>query len=105
MNRQLAQTRADGYFSIRAFHRSRKGKKDPRFLFKCGCCSHQLEVYYGGDSLEINGVMGSVENWRTLLLPLLQMKLPGQGWRTKRPRTSGRIRRRPRGAETGSRRL
>ena len=105
MNRQLAQTRGDGYFSIRTFHRSRKGKKDPRFLFKCGCCNQQLEVYYGGDSLEINGVMGSVENWRTLLLPLLQMKLPGQGWRSKRPRTSGRTRRRPRGAGAGSRRL
>jgi len=48
-------------------------------LFKCGCCDEKLEVYYGGDSLEINGVMGSVENWRTLLLPLLRMKLAGQG--------------------------
>jgi len=79
MNHRLAQTRKDGYFAIRTFHRSKKGKKDPRFLFKCGCCDQKVEVYYGGDSLEINGVLGSVKNWRELLLPMLNMKLPGQG--------------------------
>ena len=78
MNRKLARTRPNGYFDIRVFHRNRKAQKDPRFLFKCGCCEKQLEVYYVGDSLEINGVMGSVENWRELLLPLLNMTLPGQ---------------------------
>ena len=79
MNHRLGQTRKDGYFAIRAFHRAKKGKKDPRFLFKCGCCDEKVEVYYGGDSLEINGVMGSVKNWLELLLPLLNSKLPGQG--------------------------
>src|SRR3990172_6309553 len=78
MNKQLAQIRADGYFAIRTFHRRRKGKKDARFLYKCGCCDNKFEVYYGEDSLEINGVMGAVENWRELLLPMLEMKLPGQ---------------------------
>jgi len=78
INRKFARTRSDGYFDIRVFHRSRKAKKDPRFLFKCGCCEERTEVYYGGDSLEINGVIGSVENWRELLLPLLNMTLPGQ---------------------------
>ena len=78
MNRKFAQTRPNGYFAIRSFHRDAKGKRDPRFLFKCGCCDNKLEVYYGGDSLEINGVMGSIENWRELLVPLLEMKLPGQ---------------------------
>lgn len=77
-NRKFAATRSDGYYDVRVFHRGRKGKKDPRFLFKCGCCENKFEVYYGGDSLEIGGVMGSVENWRELLLPLLSMKLPGQ---------------------------
>ncbi len=83
MNRKIGITRPDGYFAIRSFHRSKKGKKDPRFLFKCGCCEAKLEVYYGGESLEINGVMGSVENWRELLLPLLNMKLTGQEPRWK----------------------
>ncbi len=79
MNLKFAHTRPEGYFAIRTFHRSKQGKKDPRFLLKCGCCDNKLEVYYGGDSLEINGVMGSVENWRELLLPLLEMKLSEQG--------------------------
>lgn len=77
-NRKFAATRSDGWYDVRVFHRGRKGKKDPRFLFKCGCCEYKFEVYYGGDSLEIGGVMGSVENWRELLLPLLSMKLPAQ---------------------------
>ncbi len=85
MNRKFARARKDGYFDIRVFHRSRRGKKDPRFLFKCGCCNGKLEVYYGGDSLEINGVMGSVENWRELFLPLLNMKLPSQEPRKQKP--------------------
>ena len=78
MNRKFASTRSDGYNDIRVFHRARAGKKDPRFLLKCGCCENKFEVYYGGASLEIAGVMGSVENWRELLLPMLDMKLPGQ---------------------------
>jgi len=78
MNRKLASKRPDGYNDIRVFHRGRTGRKDPRFLLKCGCCENKFEVYYGGDSLEIAGVMGSVENWRELLFPLLNMRLPGQ---------------------------
>jgi len=78
MNQRLGQTREDGYSAIRSFRRKKKGKKDPRFLFKCGCCDGKVELYYGDDSLEINGVMGSVKNWRELLVPLLEMKLPGQ---------------------------
>lgn len=81
MKRKFAHTRPDGYFEIRSFHRDAKGKRDPRFLLRCGCCDGKLEVYYGGDSLEINGVIGSVENWRELLVPLLEMKLSGQGKR------------------------
>ena len=104
MNRLLAQTRADGYFAIRTFHRDRKGKKDPRFLFKCGCCNRELEVYYGENSLEINGVMGSVENWRKLLIPLLEMKLPGQGQHGRGRITSGYTRGVPRAERADSRR-
>jgi hypothetical protein len=104
MNRLLAQTRADGYFAIRTFHRKRKGTKDPRFLFKCGCCTRDLEVYYGEDSLEINGVMGSVDNWRKLLMPLLEMKLPGQGQHGRGRIASGYTRRRTRDERTDSRR-
>lgn len=71
MNQRLARTRKDGYFDIRVSHRAAKGKKGPRYLFRCGCCEKKLEVYYDKDSVEINGVMGSVENWREAFLPLL----------------------------------
>jgi len=104
MNRLFAQSRPDGYFAIRTFHRKRKGKRDPRFLFKCGCCNRELEVYYGEDSLEINGVMGSIENWRKLLVPFLEMKLPGQGQHGRGRITSGATRRRPRDERADSRR-
>ena len=49
-----------------------KGKQSPRLLLKCGCCDQKLEVYYGGDSLEINGVHGAVQDWRGLIEPLLR---------------------------------
>lgn len=84
LNGKIAQPRSDGHSEIRVFHRSRKGKRDPRYLLKCGCCKGRFEVYYGGDCLEIGGVFGSVKNWRELLLPLLNMKLPGQEKEPKR---------------------
>ena len=93
MNRKFALTRSDGYNEVRVFHRSRAGKKDPRFLLKCGCCENKFEVYYGGDSLEIGGVMGSVKNWRELLLPLLNMKLPGQEPRRRNASRQARTKR------------
>ncbi|HEY7428124.1 MAG TPA: hypothetical protein VH682_28080 [Gemmataceae bacterium] len=48
----------------------------PRYLFKCGCCDQQVEIYYANDSLEINGVIASIENWREVLLPLLYPDQP-----------------------------
>src|SRR5262249_21349207 len=77
-NRKLARTRLDGYFDIRVFHWSRNAKKDPRFLFGCGCCEGKLEVYYGGDGLEINGVMGSGKNWRGNVVAVLNIDTLGQ---------------------------
>lgn len=57
--------------------------RKPRQLIRCGCCSERLEVYTGeptndphADTLEINGVMGTVDQWRQILLPLLQMEVP-----------------------------
>ena len=72
---RIAKSRPEGYWEIRVFHRKGVGKRDSRYLLKCGCCDEQLEIYYGGDSLEINGVMGSVHDWREILLPLLGMKV------------------------------
>jgi hypothetical protein len=71
-NRKMCQPRPEGAWQLRVFHRRQSGKRDPRYLIKCGCCNEQLEIYYGGGTLEINGVMGSVQNWREILLPLLK---------------------------------
>lgn len=73
-SRKMGQMRPEGTWQLRVFHRRAVGKRDPRFLIKCGCCDERLEIYYGGGTLEINGVMGSVENWREVLLPLLKMR-------------------------------
>jgi hypothetical protein len=73
-NRKLAQTRPDGSCDLRIFHRAARGKKSPRYLIKCGCCDQSVEIDYDADTLEINGVNGSIENWREILLPLLQLK-------------------------------
>ena len=39
---------------------------------KCGCCDEKLEIYYTDDGLEINGVNGAMDDWREILLPLLE---------------------------------
>ena len=73
-----------GTYAIRVSHyKERQIDKhttmQPRYLFRCGCCNgkdFQVEIYYdeyAGKicSLEINGIQGSTENWREILLPLL----------------------------------
>lgn len=61
---------------------STRRKTQPRIRVKCGCCSEAVEIYYsedrGGDpnmeTLEINGVNGTIDQWRQILLPLLGIK-------------------------------
>jgi hypothetical protein len=51
----------------------------PRYLLRCGCCDDEaLQIHYGPDGLEINGVYGSIENWREILLPLLGISRHGK---------------------------
>ena len=69
---RMVQIRPEGTWQLRVYHRARRGKRDPRYLIKCGCCNQQVEIYYGDGTLEINGVMGSVRDWREILLPLLE---------------------------------
>ena len=87
-SRKMCQSRPEGTWQLRVFHRNAIGKRDPRYLIKCGCCNGRLEIYYGGGTLEINGVLGSVENWREVLLPLLKMTTKGN----RRARPSRRTR-------------
>lgn len=79
--RKYYQYRPDGWPALRVWHRQATQKKNPRFLIKCGDCDNAVEVWYGEGSLEIGGVLGSVENWREILLPLLT---PAPARKTKR---------------------
>jgi len=45
--------------------------RSAHYLIRCGRCTERVEIFYDEDSLEINGVDGSLENWRAILLPLL----------------------------------
>jgi len=45
-----------------------------RYLLKCGCCDKKIEIYYDKEGLEINGVNGSIGDWREILLPLLRIE-------------------------------
>ena len=78
-------TKRYGYPQIRVYHRKGKGKKSPRYLLKCGCCEQKVEIYYGDDGLEINGVNGSIEDWRDILLPLLLIEKKGNKLIPKNP--------------------
>ena len=71
-NKKRAQSRPEGGFALRVFPRKGRGKRMARFLIRCGCCDEKVQIYYADDTLEINGVIASVENWRVILLPLLR---------------------------------
>ena len=79
---RLAVIRPEGECAIRVSHRAAQmrgtGWIMPRYLLRCGCCNQQLEIYYDAEGLEINGVHGSLENWREILLPLLRVTQPGR---------------------------
>ena len=72
---KIYQNRKDGYPQIRVYHKKGVGKKSPRYLLKCGCCEEKLGIYYDKEGLEINGVNGSIEDWKEILLPLLNPKI------------------------------
>lgn len=72
LNRKLVQDDGKGGWKLRVRHRKGIGKKCNCYLVKCGCCNNRVEIYYDEDSLEINGVNANLNEWRTILLPLLK---------------------------------
>jgi hypothetical protein len=70
---KLSRTHGDGYPVPQVYRRKSRGKQSARLLIKCGDCDQKFKIYYGpeGEDLEI-AVLASVENWREILLPLLQ---------------------------------
>ena len=89
IQRRMAVLRPEpeGVCAIRVSHRAERkrgqGHISHRYLLRCGCCDRAVEIYYNTDGLEINGVNGSVENWREILLPLLGIKQPKKERRGK----------------------
>jgi hypothetical protein len=71
--------------AIRVSHRAeqKRGNRttSARYLLRCGDCDQALQIYYGPDDLEINGVYGSIENWREILLPLLRLSRRGKSFK------------------------
>ena len=88
IQRRMAVLRPEpeGAFAIRVSHRParklRQARISPRYVLRCGCCDRSVEIYYDTDGLEINGVNGSLENWREIPLPLLGIKQPKRERRT-----------------------
>ncbi len=69
-------SRPEGGLALRVTHKehgTRSRKSGPCYNIRCGCCSEKVQIFYDREDwgLEINGVNGSLENWRDILLPLL----------------------------------
>lgn len=68
---------------LRITRRAGRGRRMPRIRVKCGCCDKAVEICVDEepagdpsmDTLRINGVMGTVDQWRQVLLPLLDVKI------------------------------
>ena len=63
-----------GAFPLRIRHYPKRNKRDPFYRVRCGCCPNYIDVYHNGGTLEIEGVLGSVEELRKLLNPLLKKR-------------------------------
>lgn len=55
-----------------------KRRKSPSIRIRCGCCTESVVINYDSGrpfpidgTLEINGVLASITQWREVLLPLL----------------------------------
>ena len=60
---------------IRVYHKKGTKIQCPRILLKCGDCDGKLEIYYNNDNtIEIGGVLGHIDDWKEILLPLLNRK-------------------------------
>jgi hypothetical protein len=61
-------------FPLRVYRRKKHMKKNPSLRVKCGDCEQSIVIFYSDeptgdphiDTLEINGVMGSISQWNKL---------------------------------------
>ena len=73
-------------YPLRVWRRRGSKREAARVRVKCGCCDGFLDIYIFPDEtgtrdpslemLEINEVMGTVDQWRKILLPLLGVEAP-----------------------------
>lgn len=67
----MRKVKSNSVLPVKVSHRKERGKKMARYLLRCGCCDAKLEIHYYDDIIEINGVIGSIDNWRKILNPIL----------------------------------
>jgi len=70
MNKKMLQTSEDkgiiDGWKLRLWYNKGDKKHSPHYLVKCGCCNESVKIYYNEDSVEINGVIASKDEWRKL---------------------------------------
>ena len=66
---------------MKVTHRKGRGKKLPITTVSCSCCVQKVVIEHNEHLLEINGVPGTIAEWREILLPLLGLKkhISGKG--------------------------
>jgi hypothetical protein len=87
-NKKHKNTKEGQAWALRIKHVPQKGKRSPYYIIGCGCgCEKKIKIYYDDDklkdmlpsavdiypeNLEIDGVHTTIDEWRRVLLPLLE---------------------------------
>lgn len=69
---------------LRITHRKGKAMRAPSIRIKCGCCNESVVIFPNDgpitdphlDSININGVNGTIDQWRQVLCPMLGIEIP-----------------------------
>lgn len=66
-------------FPLRVTQRKGTAKRSASFRVGCGCCNEGLVIFPSSDhphdnTIEINGVMGTIHQWQQIFGPLLNME-------------------------------
>ena len=83
-NSERIKDSADRALPLRVWRRRGRARgsrrvESPSIRVKCGCCDEAVVIYFdeektgdaSSDTLEINGVSGTVDQWKKVFLPLL----------------------------------
>lgn len=78
-NQRMNVAAPEGGNKLRIYHSTAKpDKKLASVRIKCGCCTEQVIICHDAQTLEINGVIASIEEWNRVLGPLLARSRPNQ---------------------------